>query len=50
MPTIVKDIDIVRFYFRNSRGIKAVAAHFGVQRSYAGKIISQYIKKHNIRY
>lgn len=50
MPNKIKDIEIVRFFFRNSKGIKAAASHFGVPKSYAGKVISQYIKKHNIRY
>ena len=50
MQNKIKHIEIVKFFFRNTKGIKGAAAHFGLPKSYVGKIISQYIKKNNIRY
>jgi hypothetical protein len=47
---MITEQDIVNHFFRNSRGIKATARHFSIPTSYAGKIINQYIKKHNIRF
>ena len=41
---------IINHFFRNSKGIKGTARHFGIPKSYVGKIISIYIKKNNIRY
>ena len=50
MPHKITDAQIICFFFRNTKGIKGAAAHFGLPKSYVGKIISQYIKKNNIRY
>ena len=50
MSRKITDAQIIRFFFRNTNGIKGVAAHFGLPKSYVGQIISQYIKKNNIRY
>jgi len=50
MSQKITDAQIIRFLFRHTKGIKGVAAHFGLPKSYIGKIISQYIKKNNIRY
>jgi len=45
MSQKITDAQIIRFFFRHTKGIKGVAAHFGLPKSYIGKIISQYIKK-----
>ena len=47
---MVSDKQIIKHFFKNSRGIKSTAKYFGLPCSYVGKIISQYIKKNNIRY
>ena len=47
---MVTDKQIIYNFFRNSRGIKNTARHFGLSNSYVGKIVSLYIKKHNIRF
>ena len=41
--------EIIRQYFRNSRGIRGVARYFGLPKSYVGAIINKYKKIHNIR-
>ena len=47
---MVSEIQIIRYYLRTSKGIRATARHFGISKVYAGSIISRYIKKNNIRY
>ncbi len=47
---MITEQDIVNHFLGNSRGIKNTARHFGLSKSYVGKIISLYIKKHNIRF
>jgi hypothetical protein len=42
--------DIIQYFLRTNKGIRATARHFGVTKSYAGAIISRYIKTHNIRF
>jgi len=46
----MRDIDIVRYYFRNTKGIRGTAAYFGVSKVYVGKIINRYLKKHKTRW
>lgn len=47
---MVTEKEIIKHFFRNSKGIKSTARHFGLPKSYVGKIISLHIKKYNIRY
>ena len=47
---MISNTQIIHHFFRNSKGIKGTAKHFGLPKSYVGKIISQYIKNNNIRY
>jgi DNA-directed RNA polymerase specialized sigma subunit len=44
-----KDALIIKTYFRSTRGIKGTAGVLGLSKSYVGKIISQYKKKHGLR-
>ena len=46
MPT---DDEIIKYFLSTSKGIKATAGHFGVSKTYVGKIVIQYLKTHNIR-
>lgn len=41
--------DVIRYYMRTSKGIKATARYLGLPISYVGKIITQYKKKKGIR-
>jgi len=40
---------IIAYYMRTSKGIKGTAGHFGLEKSYVGRIINQYKKDNNIR-
>jgi len=40
---------IVETYFRNSHGIRGTAGRLGLSKSYVGKVITRYKRKHNIR-
>ena len=46
---MISDNHIIAFYFGTSKGIKGTAGYFGLPKSYVGKIINRYKKKHNIR-
>jgi len=41
--------EIIKQFFRNSKGIRGTARYFGLPKSYVGKIITKYKKKNNIR-
>ena len=41
--------EIISYFMRTSKGIKATAGFFNLPKSYVGKIINQYRKKYNIR-
>ena len=47
-----KDIDelIIETYFGSTRGIKGTAGVLGLSKTYVGKIISKYKKKHGLRW
>ena len=44
-----KNTNIISYYMRTSKGIKATAGYFGLSRSYVGNIIHKYKKKKGIR-
>ena len=46
---MIRDIDIINYYLRNSKGIRGAARHFGVSKVYAGQVIIRYLKTHGIR-
>jgi hypothetical protein len=41
--------DVISYFMRTSKGIKAVARHFGLPVSYVGSLINRYLKENNIR-
>ena len=41
--------EIIRYYMRGSRGIRATAKYFGLPLSYVGALIHRYKKRYNIR-
>ena len=41
--------DIIKYYMRTSKGIKATARHFGLPKSFVGSVINKYKKANNIR-
>ena len=43
------DEEIIKYYFRTSKGIKGIAGYLGISKSRVGKVINIYKKKHNIR-
>jgi len=40
---------VINTFFRSTRGIKGTAGYLGLSKSYVGKIITKYKKKHKIR-
>ena len=44
-----KNANIIGYYMRTSKGIKATAGYFGLSSSYVGRIIHNYKKKNGIR-
>ena len=45
----VSDDVIIKTFFRSSHSIKKIAGALGLSKSYVGKIITQYKKKHHLR-
>tara|TARA_B100001093_G_scaffold111548_1_gene103942 strand:- start:933 stop:1076 length:144 start_codon:yes stop_codon:yes gene_type:complete len=43
------EIQIINFFRRTNRGIRGTARYFGVSKVYVGKIVTKYLKKHNLR-
>ena len=46
---MITDKEIIKYYFRTSKGIKGTAGYLGISKIRVGKIINIYKKKHNIR-
>ena len=46
---MIKNCEIIAYYFGTRKGIKGTAGHFGLPKSYVGRVINHYKKKHNIR-
>ena len=46
---VVSPKEIIRYFMRTSKGIKATARHFGLPYSYVGALIIQYKKQKCIR-
>ena len=41
--------EIIKYFMRTSKGIKATAGHFSISKTYVGCVITEFKKKHNIR-
>ena len=46
---MVRNINIINYYLRTSKGIRGTARHFGVSKVYAGQVIIRYLKTRGIR-
>jgi len=46
---MVRNINIINYYLRTSKGIRGTARHFGVSKVYAGQVINRYLKTRGIR-
>lgn len=47
---MVNDSEIIAYFMRTSKGIRNVARHFELPKSYVGAVISRYIRENNIRF
>ena len=43
------EIQIINFFRTSNKGIRGTARYFGVSKIYVGKIVTKYLKKHNLR-
>jgi len=41
--------EVIKYYMRTSKGIKATARYFGLPKSFVGSVINKYKKANNIR-
>jgi hypothetical protein len=41
--------EIIKYFMRTSKGIKATAGYFGISKTYVGCVVTKFKKKHNIR-
>tara|TARA_X000000368_G_C22894232_1_gene651087 strand:+ start:592 stop:735 length:144 start_codon:yes stop_codon:yes gene_type:complete len=47
---MVNDAEVIAYFMRTSKGIRAVARYFSLPVSYVGALINRYIKENNIRF
>lgn len=43
------EMKIINFFRTSNKGIRGTARYFGVSKVYVGKIVTKYLKKHNLR-
>ena len=43
------DMEIIRFYRSTNKGIRGTARHFRLSKVYVGKIVTKYLKNHELR-
>lgn len=43
------DMQIINFFRRTNKGIRGTARYFGISKVYVGKIVINYLKKHELR-
>ena len=46
---MITNKQIIKYFFSTNKGIKGTAGYFGLSKTYVGKIIIEFKKKHNIR-
>ena len=46
---MISNEEIIKYYFRTSKGIKGIAGYLGISKIRVGKVITLYKKKHQIK-
>jgi len=47
---MVNDAEVIAYFMKTSKGMRAVARYFSLPVSYVGALINRYIKENNIRF